>query len=90
MAHEVDATEEGIAAALFCPHSHVFGEIADRDGKPAGFAVWFYNFLTDRGRHGIYLDDVFVRPENRGHGIGGGLLRHLAQRYTREGLPGLE
>ena len=90
LAHEVDATEESVAAALFADHPRVFAEIAEWDGEPAGFALWFYNFSTFRGRHGIYLEDLFVRPAQRGRGIGKALLRQLARRCVREGLPRLE
>jgi GNAT superfamily N-acetyltransferase len=88
--HECEATQADIAAALFGPEPRVFAEIAEWDGEPAGFALWFYNFSTFRGRHGIYLEDLFVRPGLRSHGIGQSLLRHLAQRCVREGLPRLE
>lgn len=56
----------------------------------AGFALWFYNFSTFRGRHGIYLEDLFVRPAFRGRGIGRALLAGLAARCVREGLARLE
>jgi GNAT superfamily N-acetyltransferase len=90
LAHEVDATEGAIAAALFAPNPRVFAEIAEWNGKPAGFALWFYNFSTFRGRHGLYLEDLFVRPAFRGHGIGKALLRHLARRCIAENLARLE
>jgi GNAT superfamily N-acetyltransferase len=90
LAHEVDATEEALAAALFGPNPRVFADIALWNGEPAGFALWFYNFSTFRGRHGIYLEDLFVRPAFRGHGIGRALLRHLARRCRAEGLARLE
>jgi GNAT superfamily N-acetyltransferase len=90
LAHEVDATEEALAAALFGPNPRVFADLALWNGEPAGFALWFYNFSTFRGRHGIYLEDLFVRPAFRGHGIGWALLRHLARRCRAEGLARLE
>ena len=90
LAHEVDATEDQIAAALFGPEPRVFAEIAAWEGEPAGFALWFYNFSTFRGRHGIYLEDLFVRPAYRSKGIGRALLRHLARRCREEGLARLE
>jgi len=90
LAHEVDATETDLAAALFGPHPRVFADIAEWEGEPVGFALWFYNFSTFRGRHGIYLEDLFVRPEFRSKGIGRALLRHLARRCMAEGLPRLE
>ena len=90
LAHEVDATEGDIAQALFGPNPRVFADIAEWEGEPVGFALWFYNFSTFRGRHGIYLEDLFVRPEFRSKGIGRALLRHLARRCIAEGLPRLE
>lgn len=88
--HQVDAREDDIRRALFGPDPRVFGDIAEWDGRPAGFALWFYNFSTFRGRHGIYLEDLFVRPEYRGRGIGKALLAHLAGRCRAEGLMRLE
>lgn len=90
LAHEVDATEYDIAAALFAPQPRVFCDVAEWNGEPAGFALWFYNFSTFRGRHGIYLEDLFVRPTFRGKGIGRALLKRLARRCIDENLPRLE
>lgn len=86
LAHQVEATEAGLAEALFGPSPRVFCDIAEKDGAPAGFALWFYTFSTFRGRHGIYLEDVFVRPAFRGLGIGRALLERLAARCAAEGL----
>ncbi|MEJ1161593.1 GNAT family N-acetyltransferase [Prosthecomicrobium sp. N25] len=86
LAHEVEATREGIAAALFGEAPRVFCDLAFWDGAPAGFALWFYNYSTFRGRHGIYLEDLFVEPALRGKGIGKALLVHLARRCVAEGL----
>jgi diamine N-acetyltransferase len=85
LSDEVDATEEMIAAALFCDSPWLYCDIAEWEGQPAGFAVWFLNFSTFRGRHGIYLEDVFVRPQFRGRGIGKALLIRLARRCVDEG-----
>ncbi len=90
LAHEVEATEGDIAAALFGERPRAFAEIAEWNGEPAGFALWFYNFSTFRGRHGIYLEDLFVRPAHRGRGIGTALLVRLARRCRDEGLARLE
>ena len=90
LAQEVVASEDDLAAALFGPNPRVFADLALWNGEPAGFALWFYNFSTFQGRHGIYLEDLFVRPDVRGHGIGKALLRHLARRCRTEGLARLE
>lgn len=79
MAHEVAATEELLRDALFGPQRHAEVIIAEADGEPAGFALFFHNFSTFVGRPGIYLEDLFVRPEYRGRGIGRELLRRLAR-----------
>jgi diamine N-acetyltransferase len=78
LSHEVEATEAGIAAALFGENPRLFCEIAEWNGEPVGFAVWFFNFSTFSGRHGIFLEDLFVRPAYRGKGIGKALLARLA------------
>src|SRR5215471_8224711 len=81
----VDATEEMIDAALFGPSPRVFCDLAEWDGAPAGFALWFANFSSFRGRHGLYLEDLFVRPAFRRRGIGSALFRHLARRCVAQG-----
>ena len=88
--HEVEATEADIGAALFCSHPRLFCEIAEWQGEPAGFAVWFINFSTFSGRSGIYLEDLFVRPAQRGKGIGKALLAHLARECVANGWSGLQ
>ena len=90
LAHEVDADEAMIDAALFGETPRVFCDIAEWEGEPVGFALWFYNFSTFRGRHGIYLEDLFVRESARGRGIGKALLAALAARCRDEGLARLE
>jgi GNAT superfamily N-acetyltransferase len=84
--HEVEASEADMREALFGQRPRAFCDIAEFEGAPAGFALWFYNFSTFRGRAGLYLEDLFVRPHLRGHGIGRALLRHLAQRCIAEKL----
>jgi GNAT superfamily N-acetyltransferase len=82
---DVDATPEAIAAALFSAQPRLFCDIAEWNGVPAGFSVWFLNFSTFRGRHGIYVEDLFVRPAFRGKGIGKALMARLAKRCVDEG-----
>jgi diamine N-acetyltransferase len=84
LTHEVDASEAQIAAALFSERPSIHCDIAEWNGAPAGFALWFSNFSTFRGRPGIYLEDIFVRPEFRQRGIGKALLKWLAQRCRDE------
>jgi len=86
----VVATEESVRAALFAPAPRVFCDIAELDGEAAGFALWFYNYSTFMARHGIYLEDLFVSPRFRGHGIGRALLVYLAARAVGEGCGRLE
>jgi GNAT superfamily N-acetyltransferase len=88
--HEAVATEADIAEALFGANPRVFCDIVEKDGEGLGFALWFYNFSTFRGRHGIYLEDLFVRPEARGLGAGKALLKALARRCVDEGLARME
>jgi len=90
LAHAAVASAADIQAALFCDQPKVFCELAEVAGEAVGFALWFYNFSTFVGRHGIYLEDLYVRPYARGSGIGRALLRRLAQRCVDEGLGRLE
>ena len=86
LSHEVEATQADIDAALFGPSPRCHCDIAWWNGEPAGFALWFYNFSTFKGRAGLYLEDLFVEPSMRGRGIGKALLKHLARRCDTEGL----
>jgi GNAT superfamily N-acetyltransferase len=88
--HEVAANEADIREALFGETPRCFCDLALWNGEPAGFALWFYNFSTFRGKAGLYLEDLFVEPHYRGHGIGKALLRHLARRCLAEGLARLQ
>ncbi|HEX9982090.1 MAG TPA: GNAT family N-acetyltransferase [Thermoanaerobaculia bacterium] len=76
--HAVVATEEDIRNTLFGERRYAEVIIAEDDGQPAGFALFFHNYSTFLGRPGIYLEDLFVRPEMRGKGYGKALLAHLA------------
>ena len=88
--HEMEATEADIDAALFGANPRLFCEIAEWDGEPAGFALYFHNFSTFLGRPGIYLEDIYVRPEFRGKGIGKALLTYLANECVANGWSRLQ
>ena len=90
LSHEVTASESDIRRDLFGENPRCFCDIAERDGQAVGFALWFYNYSTFKGRAGIYLEDLFVRPEARALGAGKGLLRRLAQRCQQAELGRLE
>jgi GNAT superfamily N-acetyltransferase len=79
LAHQVEATEDGLHRALFGPRPAAEAIIAFAEGEPAGFALFFQNFSTFVGRPGLYLEDLFVRPAFRGRGIGTRLLATLAR-----------
>ncbi|MGC4936505.1 GNAT family N-acetyltransferase [Kribbella sp. DT2] len=83
-------TAEQLRTALFGPAPAVFCHVAELDGEIAGCALWFLNFSTWRGVHGIYLEDLFVRPEQRGSGLGKSLLTALAQECVEHGYERLE
>jgi GNAT superfamily N-acetyltransferase len=90
LSQAVEAGEADVARALFGPNPRVFCDIAEADGSPVGFALWFYSYSTFSGRHGIFLEDLFVRPEARRQGAGKALLQNLARRCVTEGLGRLE
>ncbi len=83
---QVVADAASLTAALFGEHPQAEVVIAEHDGAAAGFALYFHNFSTFRGRRGLYLEDLFVRPEHRGAGIGKALLAHLAKACDRARL----
>jgi GNAT superfamily N-acetyltransferase len=87
---EVRLTEDGLRDALFGERRYAEVAIAEVEGEPAGFALYFHNFSTFLGRPGIYLEDLFVRPAHRGAGVGTALLRHLARLAAERGCGRLE
>ncbi|SFZ82809.1 Ribosomal protein S18 acetylase RimI [Devosia enhydra] len=87
---QVAATAEGLDRDLFCANPRAFCDFVEVDGVPVGFAVWYYSFSTFQGRHGIYLQDLYVEPSARGGGHGKALLQHLAGICQREGLGRLD
>lgn len=76
-------TEDRLRAALFGPQPAVFAHVAELDGLVVGIAIWFVNFSTFRGAHGIWLEDLFVTPAARGRGLGKALLVELAREAVR-------
>jgi GNAT superfamily N-acetyltransferase len=88
--HELEAGEADIDAALFGDNPRLFCDIAEWQGEPVGFAVWFFNFSTFSGRPGIFLEDLFVRQNHRGKGIGKAMLVHLARACVANGWSRLQ
>jgi GNAT superfamily N-acetyltransferase len=88
--HEVEASEADLERDLFGDNPRVFCDIAEFEGKPVGFVLWYYTYSTFRGRYGIWLEDLFVYPEYRGKGFGKALMVHLAQRCVAEDLARFE
>ncbi|MBF8187855.1 GNAT family N-acetyltransferase [Nonomuraea sp. K274] len=89
-AHEVRVTEEGLHATLFGERPAAFVHIAEHDGEPVGFTLWFLTFSTWRGAHGIYLEDLYVRPQHRGGGHGLALMGELGRICAERGYQRLE
>jgi GNAT superfamily N-acetyltransferase len=83
--HEVKATEAGLKTALFGARPYAECVIAELGGKPAGFALFFHNFSTFLAKPGLYLEDLYVKPELRGKGVGKKLLAHLAALTLKRG-----
>lgn len=84
--------EHQVVASEALLHEHLFGArpaaevvIAELDGRPVGFALFFQNFSTFLGRPGLFLEDLYVQPEARGHGIGKALVAHLAKLAVARG-----
>jgi GNAT superfamily N-acetyltransferase len=75
---EVKASEKEIIETIFADNPKVFCDLVEVDGDIAGMAIWFLNYSTWQGKHGIYLEDLYVKSEYRGRGYGKALLQHLA------------
>jgi GNAT superfamily N-acetyltransferase len=87
---EARLTEAQLTEALFGERPALFGHVAELDGAVVGTALWFLNFSTWRGTHGIYLEDLYVQPQHRGRGLGKELLRTLAETCVQRGYHRLE
>ena len=90
LAHEVVATPDALRNSLFGPRAAAEVAIAYLDQEPVGYAVWFQNYSTFLGRAGLYLEDLFVKPEQRGQGIGRKLLAHVASVAVTRGAGRME
>ncbi len=88
--HKVRATENQLQATLFGDRPAAFCHVAEVGDEVVGFALWFLNFSTWTGAHGIYLEDLYVRPQRRAAGVGSALLRELAAVCVDRGYPRLE
>src|ERR1700728_4565403 len=86
----VTATEAGLLRDGFGPTPFYFCLMAEHEGKPAGFALYFFNYSTWMGRPGLYLEDLFVQPEYRGMGIGKALLQRVAAIAVEKECPRLQ
>lgn len=83
--NEVEATEKELLETIFSSDPKVFCDLVEVDGEIAGMAIWFLNYSTWQGKHGIYLEDLFIKPEYRGRGYGKALLKHLAKICDEKG-----
>jgi GNAT superfamily N-acetyltransferase len=89
-ADQCHLTTDQLSTALFGDTVALYGHVAELDGAVVGCALWFRNFSTWRGVYGIYLEDLFVQPAHRGHGLGRDLLAALAAECARQGYARLE
>jgi GNAT superfamily N-acetyltransferase len=89
-ASEVRLTDRQLHDRLFGDTPALFGHVAEVDGAVVGMGLWFLNFSTWRGTHGIYLEDLYVQPGHRGRGLGKELLRTLAEVCVERGYSRLE
>ena len=89
-AHEVVASIDDIQDSLFAPNSPTKALMCELDGRPIGYAVYFYSYSTWLGRNGIYLEDLYITPDQRGAGAGKRLLRHIAREAVAAGCGRLE
>lgn len=88
--NEVEASEKEIIKTVFAENPKVFCDFVEVDGDVAGMAIWFLNYSTWQAKHGIYLEDLYIKPEFRGKGYGKALLKHLAQVCNEKGYGRLQ
>ena len=87
---QVEARQEDLLNTIFASDPRVFCDLVEVDGQIAGMAIWFLNYSTWQARHGIYLEDLFIKPEYRGRGYGKALLKHLAKICDEKGYGRLQ
>ena len=87
---QVEASKEDLLNTIFAKEPRVFCDLVEVDGQIAGMAIWFLNYSTWQAKHGIYLEDLYIKPEFRARGYGKALLKHLAQICDREGYGRLQ
>ncbi|HEY2174305.1 MAG TPA: GNAT family N-acetyltransferase [Mycobacteriales bacterium] len=89
-AEQCKLTDDQLSRSLFSDRPALFGHVGEVDGEVVGFALWFLNYSTWTGEHGIHLEDLFVRPEHRRSGLGRALLTELARICRSAGYTRLE
>jgi len=87
---QVEASKDDLLNTIFAKEPRVFCDLVEVDGQIAGIAIWFLNYSTWQAKHGIYLEDLYIKPEFRARGYGKALLRHLAQICDKEGYGRLQ
>ena len=87
---QVEASRDDLLNTIFAKEPRVFCDLVEVDGQIAGMAIWFLNYSTWQAKHGIYLEDLYIKPEFRAKGYGKALLKHLAQICDREGYGRLQ
>lgn len=87
---QVEASKENLLNTIFANDPRVFCDLVEVDEQIAGMAIWFLNYSTWQAKHGIYLEDLFIKPEYRGRGYGKALLKHLAKICDEKGYGRLQ
>ena len=82
---EVEATEADLQRDLFGENPKVHADVVELDGAVVGAAIWFLNYSTWQGKHGLYLEDLYIQPQHRGRGMGKAMLQHLAAKCVKLG-----